>query len=293
LQIDERAGLLTRTPPVGERPLLWKEVYLGGQYAASQFRDVVFLIVFSATLVMFLTLMLLILPMTIGSGLSGTGRELNAVLRCLAVLNLGLLCAAVGFRAAGSISREREQRTLDGLLSLPVDRNEILGAKWLGSLLWARGFALCVVLVLAGGLFTTAFHPGAVVLLAFAGAVHALFFASLGLWLSVACRTSLRAVFLLALVLLALLLGPWVVVTFSRSLGRGSADLFVADFLEVGLNPVGAWWFLGFSWGEARDWEGSARLAAACFGLCTYAVAAGVLWLLAELRLRREGEHGG
>src|SRR5207245_9551305 len=112
----------------------------------------------------------------------------------------GFLCVVVAFRTVGSVIRERQQRTLDSLLTLPVERTELLAAKWLGSILRLRRSALFIfAFVLGSFLFL---HPLAVPLLLAAVAVHLAFFTSLALWLSIVSRTVLRAHFTMAMILL-------------------------------------------------------------------------------------------
>src|SRR5262249_61815504 len=49
-----------------------------------------------------------------------------------------LLLIGVAVRAAGSITGERDRQTLDSLLTSPLDSNDILTGKWLGSMLSMR-----------------------------------------------------------------------------------------------------------------------------------------------------------
>ena len=44
----------------------------------------------------------------------------------------GMLGLGALLHAANSVTRERERDTLDGLLTLPVERAAVLEAKWLG-----------------------------------------------------------------------------------------------------------------------------------------------------------------
>jgi ABC-type transport system involved in multi-copper enzyme maturation permease subunit len=105
---------------------------------------------------------------------------------CLALLG-------VAVHAAGSISGERERHTLDSLLTTPLARGGILFAKWLGSILSVRRTG---VILLAIWLGCTGIGGGRGVTLlgcAVAWTVYAGCFAMLGLWFSVACRSTRRA----------------------------------------------------------------------------------------------------
>src|SRR5262249_5937261 len=90
---------------------------------------------------------------------------LNYVLRALSLMLAGAWCLALAFRVAGSLSRERDQQTLEALLMLPVERVELLRAKWLGSILRFRHLGYGLAVLWLAGLATGAFHPWAVLLL--------------------------------------------------------------------------------------------------------------------------------
>src|SRR5205823_3413295 len=109
--------------------------------------------------------------------------------------------------AAGSVSRERERRTLDALLTLPGGRAGVLESKWLGSLLRVRWLAAGLVpawwLVVMGGV-----SPDALPYLAAAGLVHLGFCASLGVCVSVWARGTGRAVVAVVGFVIALSVAP-------------------------------------------------------------------------------------
>src|SRR5262249_58752120 len=93
-----------------------------------------------------------------------------------------LLLIGVAVRAAGSITGERDRQTLDSLLTSPLDSNDILTGKWLGSMLsmrrgwiwlggiyflalWCGGMNfICLVFVVAAGV-VVAFVVGLIGLL--------------------------------------------------------------------------------------------------------------------------------
>src|SRR5262245_63094866 len=110
-----------------------------------------------------------------------------------AVVLYASLLIGVTVAAAGSVSREREQRTLDGLLVLPGGREAVLRAKWLGSLRRVRGRAFGLILLLMLGGMTGSLHGLAVTFLVFTAAAQIGFFASLGIYLSVIARSTSRA----------------------------------------------------------------------------------------------------
>src|SRR5688500_9383734 len=121
----------------------------------------------------------------------------------------------VAFRAVSAIGRERDQQTMDSLLLLPVERREILAAKWLGSLLRLRWLAASVVTVWAFAILIGALHPFALPLVALAAIVHVSFFASLGTWIALVSRTTLSANMTMALLTLITFLGSWLTMLYN------------------------------------------------------------------------------
>jgi hypothetical protein len=133
-------------------------------------------------------------------------------------------------------------------------------------------------------------------LLAIACVIHIAFLASLGVWLSMVCRNTLWSNMTMALVLLLLFSGSWLLVAADVSAspsGQTEVD-WVSCFYEIGLNPVHSWWTLGFSWDDFGNLTGpydpvlSTKLSAALAGLAAFAVLTGAFWLLARWRFRRE-----
>jgi ABC-type transport system involved in multi-copper enzyme maturation permease subunit len=113
--------------------------------------------------------------------------------------------------AAGTLSRERERRTLESLLSTPLEVTEILAGKAIGCLYGARwvGALLGMVLVIgvaSGGLSLTA---GLAILVGWT--VWTAFFLSLGMWFSSRYASTTRAVFLTVVCGVLLLAGPPIV----------------------------------------------------------------------------------
>lgn len=287
-------------PPVSDPALLWKEAYHGSgtmpgptplDWPARRWGGLLLLL--GITWAYFLYLHAL--GPEIGSNLV---RGLNPVIRVLSIGLAGIWCLVLAFRAAGSVCRERDRRTLESLLLLPVERAEILRAKWLGSILRGRrlGYGLAALWVL--GLVTGALHCWAVVLLAAACGVYVALLASLGVWLSLASRNTLWANLTMALILLLLFGAPWLGGSYDRSPFYGPSEpSWWQSFIEVGLHPVSTWWTVGFSWGEFADGlRGDYRtlglnLAGVLAGLVVYGLAAWVFWRLACARLDREPDR--
>jgi ABC-type transport system involved in multi-copper enzyme maturation permease subunit len=188
------------------------------------------------------------------------------------------------FTAVGSVSREREQHTLESLLTLPIEREDILWAKWLGSILSVRrlGYGLAglwMVCFIAGGL-----HIFAVALLGLAFAAHAAFAASLGLFFSVTSPSKMQATLRALIVLFAIMVA---------SVLAGEQTAYST--------PMMSFWMLAFgpqdrfiSFHPRHDYTDfetePAALVMALIGTVAYALMAVILWSWACARFR--GEKG-
>src|SRR4029079_9185923 len=118
---------------------------------------------------------------------------LSAWVRGLGTAVACFMLVQVAVRAAGSLSGEREQQTLDSLLATPLRNRSILFAKWLGSVGSVRAFWPWLAVIWAAGVATGRLHPLAIPCVLLAWLVFAGFLAALGLWFSVASRTTRHA----------------------------------------------------------------------------------------------------
>jgi ABC-type transport system involved in multi-copper enzyme maturation permease subunit len=259
-------------PPVGDNPLLWKERYHGSRASGGTPTLVgatwglIALPIGPLVILVFLSL----IPFgpRVGDQFSS---QVGFLTRGLGAFVLLVMAISVAFRAAGSISREREERTLDGLLCLPIDRLAILKAKWLGSFLRPQLLLYALAAIWIFGLIGRGLDWRAVPLLLYAGAVHLAFFSSQGVWWSLHARGTHWANFLMALILLVLFVGTWAVGLFlpAPSPGGPAEVEWVRNILDVGVNPVRTWWVLAFEPGRLP-----ATLGASAIGLVLYGVAA-------------------
>src|SRR5262249_41900181 len=151
-------------PPIDGDPLLWKEEHFGGGLP-------IWKPFLAAGCFVFVGFSWALPPLLLMG---------EWVLGLVAVVLYASLLIGVTVSAAGSVSREREQRTLDGLLVLPGGREAVLRAKWLGSLWRVRGRAFGLILLLMLGGMTGSLHVLAVAFLAFTAAAQIGFFTSLG-----------------------------------------------------------------------------------------------------------------
>jgi ABC-type transport system involved in multi-copper enzyme maturation permease subunit len=283
--------------PVCEPALLWKEAYHGRATVPHEpFLKALrqgwpyLLILFGAAASFFL-----FLQIRFGTDWAEGIEGLNRLVRVLTVIVAALWCVLIGFRVVGSVSREREQQTLEPLLLLPVQRSAILAAKWQGSILRSVHFGIALAILWAFGFGCGLLHAWAVVLLVALCAAHVAFLASLGLWLSLASRNTLWANMTMALVLLLVFGGVWLGMVDDAFTSYRAHDPDWGDtFREVGLNPGRAWWYAGFSWQEcARAWADGTplfwqRLTASLAGAGAYAAGAWLFWRLCCRRFERK-----
>jgi ABC-type transport system involved in multi-copper enzyme maturation permease subunit len=286
-------------PRVADDALLWKELY-GGRIVGPQPPPLKhFLRSPGMAMILLISLALLFLhgisgPLGAPSLIGGLGYLFRAGTLILA----GVWCVGLAFRTAASLCKERERRTLEGLLLLPVERTEILRAKWLGAVLRGRllGYGLGALWLV--GLVSGVLHPWAVLLLAGGVTVCVIFLASLGVWLSLASRNTLWAHLTMALFLL-LLFGGSVIranVEILSSYRAAGTPTWLETYADVGLSPLRAWWVSSFSWYDLvhsirnRDVLFSHRLTAVVVGQAVLGSAAWVLWRLTCVRFRRESE---
>ena len=187
-------------PTVTDNALLWKERYLGGTLP-------------------FLRPIIQVpaLPLLVAGGLAfcfwlanlGYRRSFfdhrdiesfAAALRFFYYLFLACYVVGVAYRATGSVARERQQQTLEPILLLPIDRGEILRAKWLGSLMRGWPWLALILADIVLGTLIGAYHPFTAMLWCLAPWPMIFFFASVGLFLSVVMTTVLRANLMMVLV---------------------------------------------------------------------------------------------
>ena len=101
----------------------------------------------------------------------------------------------------------------------------------------------------------------------------------------------------MALVLLLLFGGSWLgVIEETTASHRVQDQAWLDEFLQVGLNPVRAWWYAGFSWqdcanawanGDYRFWN---RILAVLAGSLLYALGAAMFWRLSCRRFERRAD---
>jgi ABC-type transport system involved in multi-copper enzyme maturation permease subunit len=289
---------LGKLPAVGRWPVLWKEMLHGRKGALAAYVPLLALVAG----VLFVALILRG-PVTF----IGMVRTLSPGMAILATAVTW--CMTVGFRAAAGVSRERDKATLEGLLTLPVSRDAILGAKWLGPVLYSGFFGILLAAVVVLGVLNRSLHPVGAALLMMAVAAHVAFLASLGVLLSVGSRTTLWARMTMALMLLAFvgiglrvlaidLRANNIVLGSAPGVNFATTDWYLLPWSwycrEVAANMPEAWWFFTFT---PNDYDAALKVGDARFvgrlivaegGILAYALAARVLWGIACTRFQGE-----
>jgi ABC-type transport system involved in multi-copper enzyme maturation permease subunit len=138
----------------------------------------------------------------------GSGADVNGPFRMIILIFAAPTMLLTGLGTAGRISRERERRTLDALLTTALDWHDILMGKALAGMVGivflygALGF-VAVLGLLAGGINAATFP-----LLVVAEVIHAAFAAVLGLYVSARARSTVRAMVVTGLILLGVAIIP-------------------------------------------------------------------------------------
>ncbi|MFL5338907.1 MAG: ABC transporter permease [Gemmataceae bacterium] len=282
-------------PPLGSmNAVLWKETYVGRPVEGEMVRYMLWLCYGVLVLAMGL----------LSSSLAfseGSRHEMTNIFFALIVLPAGALLIGVTYRVAGCITREREQRTLESLLALPLSRGAILWAKWRGAVVRSNVSLIVLCLTLVVGVLAGALHPLSGLLLLLALLTHLSFVANLALCLSAHCASTAKAHLLVVLTVVLILGGTWLL-DFATSRRQWDSALGEAEaslpqvVLEV-VNPVQTWRSLTFGRGYESPDGGRALRAdrhppRALAGVGLYAALAALLALAAVGRFARDTGQG-
>jgi ABC-type transport system involved in multi-copper enzyme maturation permease subunit len=276
-------------PPVGNDALLWKEIYVEQRLTPTD--PTVFFTCLAGLFFFLLIMVFLSLAMESRGEL---GKHINGWIRGAGIVLSLVTFLIIALNAAGKVTRERERQTLESLLILPACWEEILFAKWVGSLMSVRWFWWGLGALWGMGVVTGGLDPFAVPLLAAAWFVYAAFLATVGLWFSVTCRSTLRAVLFTILSGLAVVAGP---ALYLHDPGLTPATMgpdvagWVAFFGVQSLSPINSLSALAF---HSEDVTTAAamltwhKIVAAVAGLYGYMALTGLAWLSARARFRAE-----
>jgi ABC-type transport system involved in multi-copper enzyme maturation permease subunit len=287
---------LTPRPPVGNHPMFWKEVFAEGGRRFALARWVTFALLVLTAFVP--TALVLISHQSYSYVSRPTGdrflMELNAwAIRVPGTLVGCLMLLAVAVRASTSFSSERDRQTLDSLLTTPLDSTPILVGKWLGSILSVRMGMLWLALLWGIGIATGALSPVAVALVAVAWAVFAAFAATLGMWFSILCSTSLRSTVWTLMTSLGVSLGHWLPWLCCAAIAPMMGSIEYIARVQAGLTPpvvLAVLPYCGAEFGDEFGPSGSRgwveMVGFSLFGVFAWAVATVLLYSGLTLRFR-------
>ena len=267
-------------PPLtdADDPLAWKEEHFAARLTGVEGRWFAWLR--GCGLAFLLGLLALGLLVLVVIGLRGSGDGLRIGLNWLTRFFLAVgVCGVpmIGLRAAAGVSTERAKGTLEALFSLPIDRADILRAKWRAVVRRGSGWLYGMAALLGMATLLGAVRPLAAAGVAAVVAGFTLFCLGVGGWLSVRCASAVRAaLWTLAVALGALLLPFALGVLFNRPLHLFSPPAAVWEVAETPLDHF-----------DTMTREGPAWAGLVVGGV--YAAAGWGLLALAARRFRREG----
>jgi ABC-type transport system involved in multi-copper enzyme maturation permease subunit len=287
-------------PPVGELPLVWKETLEGNQrLGLSAWLSFVPLALLTVGIGVYIAKDLLLLHL--GELMTGTWmqrrnawdnthqlqQEMNVWARLAGTGVASVLLLWTAVRASTSISGERDKQTLDALITTQLDSDAILGAKLFGSLLSVRLGLLWLGSIMSLSCLAGGLHPLAMPITLGAWLLYACFFAMLGLWFSMVCRSATRATVTTVMVALAVSIGHWLIwlclgplLYFGHS-GRDTPGEFLMKF-QTGMTPPAVLALSMFSYDEIASDFGhnhAGEIMAYCMlGLILWGSACFALW---------------
>jgi ABC-type transport system involved in multi-copper enzyme maturation permease subunit len=237
-----------RRPPVGSRPMLWKEVRIEGGLRFGWFGRVLIALVVGISFIPFVIMVYeIFFDPTFGRRkfIDGWSQLREGTQVWVATVNTivsTLMLLGVAVRAAGSVGGERDRDTLTSLMTSTVTTVEIVWAKLVGSLLSVRLLLTWLGVVWVIGLIVGGTSLLCVPLQFIAWVCPAVFVGSLGLYFSAACKTTLRAITWTVFGALIALGGHWVCVGMGCYLPLSFMNFREREFewllkLESGLTP--------------------------------------------------------
>jgi ABC-type transport system involved in multi-copper enzyme maturation permease subunit len=261
-----------KRPDIRDTPVLWKELHTEPQ--PTILRD----LNMAALGLALLAVLLVVASKTDNDRIR---HFLNTFLPAL--IAVAFMLAAL--RTAETISRERQQQTLDSLLTTDLTSTEILGQKWQAAFRKVMILGLLPLPLLLHGACLGANALITIPALTILYMAQACFVLNLGLYCSLLCSSVNRALVSTFCALLVIVCGHWIIYLVVSVVlqGFGHAEWIegLATFHTYGLTPplnLKALALFG-----SPDWESWSRFLAACLGSLLYALMALGLWL----RLKR------
>ncbi len=184
-------------PPIGDRPMLWKERHVARSTGLTRVTTNILAVVILGfvgywTFYYFVGAADEATRLRFAAG--GPGRtEFNSYLRVVSVILYVLWAFGLASTSAGVVTSEREDDTWISLTSTTLEGGEILGAKMLGPIWGLRGVVYLLALLWALGLAVGAVSPLGVLACAVEFAVFSWFLVALGTTFSLHSRTTTRS----------------------------------------------------------------------------------------------------
>jgi ABC-type transport system involved in multi-copper enzyme maturation permease subunit len=204
-------------PPLGDRPMAWKELHTGGARGFARFVGWMLTLILGGLLLYYgvwYALWAFVEVWEHGYRVFGrpafgqSRRDFLNFLEWVIPLIYVFSAVIIAGGAAASITSEHEDDTWVSLTATDLTGREIVLAKLFGSLWRSRRPALILVVFVLAGIAAGSLHYLTLPALALALGVYGWFAAALGVWISIQLRSTWRAQFLtIAMLLLTNVLG--------------------------------------------------------------------------------------
>jgi ABC-type transport system involved in multi-copper enzyme maturation permease subunit len=280
-----------RRLPIKGHPLLWKELHLASGLRLGDAGKA--LVVFTLLInICFFGISLVMIALVRFAGHHAVNQSVNIWVRCYGTAVGTLLLAWIAVRAAGTFTGEREHQTLDVLLTTPQSDAAILWAKGWGSIYGVRGGWWWLGVIWMVGVLFSGLSPFCVAPLAGCWLAHATLIAGIGVWFSLASRTTLRATLYTLLTIAAWYAGPFLLGSVSDLLwmafGWDQEPQWFANFCTLGIAAPASLWTLAGNWPDLL--ENGEEYRAAMIGIPFTTLVAAAVWGLASAQfVRRTG----
>jgi ABC-type transport system involved in multi-copper enzyme maturation permease subunit len=222
-------------PPVGDRPMLWKELFIdrvGALGRVGRWLGLLMALLLTGVGALMAILYVFGADVFVDWGISGW---LGWLGRAVANTGIPLVCLiqwAIGLRAAVTISSERERGTWDGLLTSPLEGVEIVVGKLWGSLFSLRWLLLATLWMWAMACIAGSLKWDALLIWSLHVFIIGAFIAAVGVRCSLASQTATRA--------MAVTIGIW--------LGAYAASFLAAGIIGAIASIFGfLFWMLGMA----------------------------------------------
>jgi ABC-type transport system involved in multi-copper enzyme maturation permease subunit len=286
---------------VSDSPMVWKETVAEGTLKFGWLARLGILILFAAAVVpLGLIVYFSIFERGVSEnsawqqlreGVNGWVRSLNAIITSVMLLGISV-------RAAGSVGGERDRDTLVSLLTTPLAAKDILMGKFWGAIASVRKLGYLFAAIWLIGLVTGGVHPLAVPVQLIALVPVMCAAASVGLFFSVVCTTTLRALTLTIIGMILGLGGHWMCGSMCclapLAMSGARALMEYGTAFAVGMTPAAVFFAVPFEWG-ARFWTENQAwgfFATAAVGHCVWAGVAAILYSAALDRFTRNTNRG-